>query len=177
MTSLLLVARRTSTIVALALGVVICCGVPARAQDSGSNPSFLLLGADYGAPERFSGSLAGLFPLWNPTPTRSPGRFTPMFLEIRGRVGVGGYGVGIGPRILRYGPVVGPDAKLTVIRTFSSPLHAVGSSTFVGVEVGYHMLGRVSIGVARQVDGPADRRDTLLTWGVGLAIPYGMWRW
>lgn len=177
MTQPIIVAKRLLAIFALAFGIVACDGTPAQAQDANSNPRFLLFGADYGAPERFSGSIGGLFAIRNETPTRHAGRFTPMFLEIQGRVGVGGYGVGIGPRILRYGPIVGPEAKLTVTRTFSSPLGAVGQSTYIGVAAEYHMIGRVNIGVARQVDGPTDRRDTILTWGVGVEIPYGMWRW
>jgi hypothetical protein len=169
-------ATRALTITTLALGVVVFDGAPAQAQGC-SNRCVLLLGTDYGAPERFSGSIGGLFTFRDGDLMRSPGRFTPMALEIRGRVGVGGFGVGIGPRVMRYGPLVGPEAKLTVTRTVSSPLQANGQSTYVGVEVGYHVFGRVSIGVARQVDGPADRRDTILTWGVGVEIPYGMWRW
>jgi hypothetical protein len=66
---------------------------------------------------------------------------------------------------------------MTVTRTFSSPRGGTGRSTYVGLEVGYVSLGRVSIGVARQVDGPSDRRDTILTWGVGVQVPYGFWRW
>jgi len=37
-------------------------------------------------------------------------------------------------------------------------------------------MGRVSIGIARQVDGPSDRRDTILTWSVGVQIPSGLLR-
>ena len=99
-----------------------------------------------------------------------------MALEIRARVGLEGYGVGIGPRWLLYGPF-GPEAMLTVTRTFSSPRRAIGQSTYVGLEAGYQLMGRVSIGFARQVDGPSERRDTTLTWSVGLQIPHGFWRW
>ena len=51
------------------------------------------------------------------------------------------------------------------------------SPLWSNLEVGYNTLGRVSIGFARQVDGPSDRRDTRLTWSVGVQIPYGFWRW
>jgi len=66
---------------------------------------------------------------------------------------------------------------VTVTRTFSSPLEATGQATYVGLEVGYVSLGRVSLGVAHQVDGPCDRHDTVLTWSVGVQFPYGFWRW
>jgi hypothetical protein len=170
-------AKRALTVAALALGAVVFDGEPAQAQGCGGARCVLLLGTDYGAPERFSGTIGGLFTIRDADPMQGPGHFTPLALEIRGRVGVGGYGVGIGPRVMRYGPLVGPDAKLTLTRTFSSPLNGNGQSTYLGVEVGYHVFGRVSIGVARQVDGPADRRDTIVTWSVGVEIPYGMWRW
>jgi len=61
-----------------------------------------------------------------------------------------------------------------VSRIFSSPRRAIGQSTYVGLEVGYQLLAHVSIGFARQVDGPSAQRDTTLTWSVGLQIPYGL---
>jgi hypothetical protein len=173
----ILFAKRALAAVAVALGMIVCCGMPAQAQSSDSKYSMLLLGVDYGAPERFSGSVSGLFLIRDKSPMQAAGRFTPLALEIRGRVGLGGYEIGIGPRIMRYGPFTGPEAMLTVTRTFSSPRTAIGRSTYVGVEVGYNALGRVTIGVAQQVDGPADQRDTMLTWSVGVQIPYGFWRW
>ena len=147
----------------------------ALAQNTGeSHQNLLLIGVHYGPPERVSGSVSGLFPLGRTT--RDARSVTTKALEIRASVGRGGYGVGIGPRLLNYGPF-GPEAMLTVRRTFSSPRRAIGHSTYVSLEVGYQLLGRVSIGVARQVDGPSDRRDTMLIWSVGLQIPYGIWRW
>ena len=160
---------------AMTLGIVTGNAAPARAQDSGDSLSNLLLfGVHFGAPERLSGSISGVFPYGRPK--RDGGTVTTKALEIRGRVGLGGYGVGIGPRWLLYGPF-GPEVMLTVSRTFSAPRRAIGQATSVGLEVGYQLMGRVSIGVARQVDGPSDRRDTTLTWSVGVQIPYGFWRW
>ncbi len=167
--------KRVLTTGVLALGMFIGHAATALAQNSGeSQPKLLLIGVHYGAPERVSGSVSGLFLFGRPT--RDAGSVTTKALEIRASVGLGGYGVGIGPRLLNYGPF-GPEAMLTVRRTFSSPRRATGHSTYVGLEVGYQLLGRVSIGVARQVDGPAGRRDTMLIWSVGLQIPYGIWRW
>jgi hypothetical protein len=167
-------SKRVLMAAAMALGIVTGNAAPAQAQNSSDGESNLLLfGVHYGAPERLSGSISGVFPYGRP---RDAGTVTATALEIRGCVGLGGYGVGIGPRWLLYGPF-GPEAMLTVTRTFSSPRRAVGQSTYVGLEIGYQVLGRVSIGFARQVDGPSDRRDTTLTWSVGLQIPYGFWRW
>jgi hypothetical protein len=163
-------AKRTATTAALAIAIVISQSSAAAAQPAGDSfSSLLMFGVQYGAPERLSASVAGVFPFGKPSRDGSKA------LEIRGRVGRGGYGVAIGPRLLLYGPV-GPEVMLTVTRTFSSPRRAAERSTYVGVEVGYQMLARVSIGVARQIDGPRDRRDTTLTWSVGLEIPWGIWR-
>ncbi len=166
-------SKRVLIAAAMALGIVTCHAASAQAQTSSDSlPNLLLFGVHYGAPERLSGSISGVFP-WG-APKRGPG--TVMALEIRARVGLEGYGVGIGPRWLLYGPF-GPEAMLTVTRTFSSPRRAIGQSTYVGLEAGYQLMGRVSIGFARQVDGPSERRDTTLTWSVGLQIPHGFWRW
>ena len=168
----ILFAKRPLLIAALALGIV-ACAMPAQAQNPrDSFPVVVSPGVHYDTPERLSGSISGLFPL---NPIGKAGLVW-TGLALRGRVGRGGYGVGIGPRLLVYGPW-GPEAMLTVRRTFSSPRSAIGRSTYLGFEVGYQLLGHVSMGVARQVDGPAGRRDTRLTWSVGVEIPYGMWRW
>lgn len=147
----------------------------AAAQDHGHSPlEPLEFGVHYGAPERLSGSITGVFPYGKPNPKlfNDPDKA----LTIRASAGQGGFGFGIGHRALRYGPF-GPEASMTVTRTFSSPLGSTGHSTYVGLEVGYQTLGRVSFGVAHQVDGPSDRRDTILTWSVGVQLPYGFWRW
>lgn len=159
---------------AMALGIVTGNAVPARAQDStDDSPNLLLLGVKYGAPDRLSGTVSGLFPYGRFNPERNA---ITNALEIRGRLGTEGYGVSIGQRWMSYGPF-GPEAMLTVTRTFASPLQANGHATYVGMEVGYQTLGHISIGIARQVDGPSDQRDTRLTWSVGVQIPYGFWRW
>jgi len=168
-------ARRLGSVAALALGLVVSAVTPAQAQNSGDRLSSLLLfGVHYGAPERLSGSISGVFPFG--TPKREGGGLTTNALEVRARVGLGGYGFAVGHRLLHYGPF-GPEAMLTVTRTFSSPRRATGQATYVGVEVGYQLMARVSIGVARQVDGPSHRRDTRLTWSAGLQLPNGFWRW
>ena len=170
----IIISKRVLMAAAIALGIVAGNATPAQAQNS-SDPSgnLLLFGVHYGAPERLTASVSGVFPYGRPK--WEPGKVTKA-LEIRGRIGPGGYGVGIGPRWLLYGPF-GPEAMLTVSRTFSSPRRAIGQSTYVGLEVGSQVAARVSIGVARQVDGPSAQRDTTLTWSVGLQIPYGFWRW
>jgi hypothetical protein len=166
-------ARRPAIVAAFALGVVIGPAETAAAQNDSDSPARMLeLGVHYGAPERLSGSVSGVFFYGRPNPAGVPKKV----LTVRAAVGRGGFSVGIGRRVPRYGPF-GPEALMTVTRTFSSPRRGTGQSTYVGLEVGYQSMGRVSIGVARQVDGPSDRRDTILTWSVGVQIPYGFWRW
>ena len=66
---------------------------------------------------------------------------------------------------------------MTVTRTFFITT-ALRRTVYVRWSGGENQsMGRVSIGVARQVDGPSDRRDTILTWSVGVQISYGFWRW
>jgi hypothetical protein len=164
-------SKRVLIAAAMAFGIVTGNAGPAQAQ---ALTNVLLFGVHYGAPERLSGSISGVF-LYG-RPKRDAGNARTKALDVRGCIGLEGYGVGIGPRWLLYGPF-GPEAMLTVSRTFSSPRHAVGQSTYVGLKIGYQLLGHVSIGFARQVDGPSARRDTTLTWSVGLQVPYGFWRW
>ena len=164
-------AHRTANIAALAIVLVISQAGTAAAQNkSEPTPKFLELGVHYGAPERLSGSLTGVFFYSKPDP------ITGKALTMRAAVGNGGFNAGIGHRWGFYGPF-GPEASLTVTRTWSSPRGATGRSTYVGVEAGYVSMGRFSIGVARQVDGPSDRRDTILRCSLGVQVPYGFWRW
>jgi hypothetical protein len=166
-------------------GVIVCIPAPAPAQEPAqpktaaaqkhpdSSFELLELGLYYGAPERLAGSISGVFFYGevNPKNPNTPKKA----LTLRGAAGQGGFSVGIGHRAPLYFSF-GPEALLTVTRTFSSPRGSTGQSTYVGVEVGYVSLGRVSLGVARQVDGPSDRRDTIFTWSVGVQFPYGFWR-
>jgi hypothetical protein len=165
--------------------VIVCMPAPALAHEPGQaetaaaqnhgDPSFKLLelGVYYGAPERLSGSISGVFLEPNP---RNINGVSKKALTIRAAAGQGGFSAGIGYRAPRYASF-GPEALMTVTRTFSSPRGGTGQSTYVGLEVGYVSLGRVGIGIARQVDGASDRRDTILTWSVGVQFPYGFWRW
>jgi hypothetical protein len=167
----ILFPRPMLTAAALSLGMVIGQAAPARAQ--ASNVSFadrLLFGVHYGGPERLSGSVSFLVLPIGKVPTST-------VLEVRGRAGLGGYSVGVGPRLLLYGTVTGADALVTITRTSSSPRGAVGQSTYIGFEAGVQALARISLGVGRQIDGPSDRRDTMVIWTVGVQMPTCMWRW
>lgn len=152
--------QRTTLTSAWALAaVIVCVPAPALAQEPGhaetaaaqndrdSSPKLLELGVHYGGPERLSGSITGVFYYGDPEPN---GVVPKKLLTIRAAAGQGGFSVGIGHRVPRYGPF-GPEALMTVTRTFSSPRGGTGQSTYVGLEAGYVSLGRVSIGVARQV--------------------------
>jgi hypothetical protein len=167
-------SRRAIPIATCALSAQIGAAMPAQAQ-SASQPSrgVLELGVHYGAPERLSGSVSGIFAYGRPS--RHTGAPTKA-LAIRGGVGRGGMTFGIGHRVLGYGPF-GPDATMTVTRTFSLPRQATARSTYLGLDVGLQLMGRATLGVARQVDGPSVRRDTVVTWSVGVQVPYGFWRW
>lgn len=178
--------RTTLTSAWVLAAVIVCVPAPALAQEPGhaetaaaqnhrdSSFKLLELGVYYGTPERLSGSISGVL-FYGETNPKNPN--TPKkALSIRAAAGQGGFSVGIGHRAPRYFSF-GPEALMTVTRTFSSPRGGTGQSTYVGLEAGYVSLGRVSIGVARQVDGPSDRRDTILTWSVGVQFPYGFWRW
>ena len=147
-------------------------GRVARAHGAASY-TLLELGVYYGAPERVSASISGVF--LEPDAKRING-VSKKALTIRAAGGQGAFSAGIGYRAPLYFSF-GPEVLMTVTRTFSSPRGATGHSTYVGLEAGYVSLGRVSIGVARQVNGPSDRRDTILTWNVGVQIPNGFWRW
>jgi len=176
-----ILSKRVLLATLTAVGLLTANAASAQAQaqpepqprSSSDSPYTLLFGVQYGAPERISGSVSGLFAYGKFNPKRNA---VVNALEIRGSIGTGGYGLGIGPRWMLYGPF-GPQAMATVRRTLSSPRHANRQATYVGLEVGYQLLGHVNIGFARQVDGPSSQRDTTLTWSVGVQIPYGFWRW
>ena len=162
-------------IATVTVAVILSANAASAQTENSADPSYklLLFGVQYGAPERVSGSVSGLFAYGRLDPKRNA---VVNGLEIRGSIGPGGYGVAIGPRWMLYGPF-GPQAMVTATRTFSSPRNANGQATYIGLEVGYQLLGHVNIGFARQVDGPSAQRDTTLTWSVGVQIPYGFWRW
>lgn len=165
--------------------VIVCMPASALAQERGQaktvvaqdpdapSPKLLELGGYYGAPDRLAGSISGVFLEADPT---SVNGLSKKALIIRAAAGLGGVSAGIGCRAPLYFSF-GPEALMTVTRTFSSARGSTGQSTYVGLEVGYVSVGRVGIGVARQVDGPPHRHDTILTWSVGVQIPYGFWRW
>ena len=83
---------------AMALGIVTGNAAPAQAQNPGDSfTNLLLFGVHYGAPERLSGSISGVFPFGK---LSQDGYARTKALEIRGCVGLEGYGVAIGPRWL-----------------------------------------------------------------------------
>jgi hypothetical protein len=142
--------------------------VAAQAQGQESRPERILeFGAGYGAPNRFAGSVSYSTYRVRPDATVTTG------LVLRGEIGRGGVSAGIGLRVPAYGPF-GPEVLLTATRTFSPPRRAHGEATYIGVDVGYVTMARVSLGVAREIGG---RHNTLFTWSVGVQIPYGFWRW
>ena len=76
---------------AMALGIVTGNAAPAQAQNSSESSTKLLeFGVHYGAPERLSGSISGVFSYGRPKP--QTGNVQTKALEIRGCIGPGGYG-------------------------------------------------------------------------------------
>jgi len=72
------------------------------------------------------------------------------------------------------------DVRAVITRTWDHPLGASPNSTYAGGEVGWGgpvaFLGllRPSVGYAKRVSGPSSGNGHIVTWGVGLAIP---WVW
>jgi hypothetical protein len=94
-------SKRVLMAAAMALGIVTGNAAPAQAQNSSDSSMKLLeFGVHYGAPERLSGSISGVFPYGRPKP--EAGNVRTKALEIRGCIGPGGYGVGIGSRWMLY---------------------------------------------------------------------------
>src|SRR5262245_10617194 len=91
---------------------------------------------------------------------------------VGGRVGRGGMQAWVGKALI--GNVGGGDLRAVVTRTWNSPRGASANSTYVGGEVGWGLLVRLSVGFAKRIAGPATDDDTIITWGVGLEIP--VWR-
>ena len=116
MPSRIVVAQRRAIVAAFAIGLVIGHAETAAAQNRGEpTTKFLELGVHYAAPERLSGSITGVFYYGDPEPN---GVVPKNILTIRAAAGLGGFSVGIGHRVPRYGPF-GPEALMTVTRTFS----------------------------------------------------------
>lgn len=84
---------------------------------------------------------------------------------VGGSVGQGGMQVWGGPA-----QPVG-DFRAVVTRTWDGPRGASANSTYVGGEVGFGLLARLSVGYAKRISGPSTGDDHILTWGVGLQIP------
>jgi hypothetical protein len=93
---------------------------------------------------------------------------------VGGSVGQGGMQVHGGMQV--WGGLAQPvgDFRAVVTRTWNSPRGASANSTYVGGEVGFGLVARLSVGYAKRISGPSAGDDHVLTWGVGLQIP--VWR-
>ena len=90
---------------------------------------------------------------------------------VGGSVGQGGMQVHGGMQVFG-GPAqpVG-DFRAVVTRTWNSPRGASANSTYVGGEVGFGLIARLSVGYAKRISGPLTGDDHIVTWGIGLQIP------
>ena len=91
---------------------------------------------------------------------------------VGGNVGRGGMQAWLGKALI--GNVGGGDVRAVVFRTWENPRDASANSTYVGGEVGWGLLVRLSVGFAKRIAGPATDHDRIITWGVGIEIP--IWR-
>jgi hypothetical protein len=159
--------------------VLLAFAAPLAAQES-SQPidhPVVLVGAQFGAPTRLSGSAGVLI--------APPKRFTPQAspdssragLVVKGTAGMGGFSVAAGAAALALeGPYLttGFDALVTVTRTGQTPRAAGVHSTYVGVEGGLVIMSvRLSAGVAHRATGPPGSNATIFTWSAGVQIPLG----
>ena len=63
------------------------------------------------------------------------------------------------------------DVRAVVTRTWTDPRGASANSTYLGGEVGFGLLWRVSVGYAKRVVGPSTADDHIVTWGLGVDVP------
>jgi hypothetical protein len=91
-------------------------------------------------------------------------------LIVGGSVGPGGMKAWGGTALLH---PLGGDLRAVFTRTWNHPRDASANSTYVGGEVGWGGLGlRLSLGYGKRVGAPSTDRDHIVTWGVGLEIPW-----
>jgi len=138
---------------------------PAQAQAParGNFGNGLLIGVNYGTPLRgaFSG---GVF-----IHSRDLGNEGAVGTIAGGSVGRGGMEVWGGRKAVALG---GGDYRAVLTRTWNGPRGGASpNSTYLGGEVAFGgLIGRLSVGYARQIAGPGARRDHVITWGVGIEI-------
>jgi hypothetical protein len=148
-----------------------------RASCAAADPVVLLSG-QYGAPARYSGSLAVLIPV-----ERSSGSDTVPVATTRGPlIGATG-GAGAGRLELGYVALVssgspiwsfGFDGRASIMRTWESAKEAAPGSTYIGLEAGIMLsLVRLSVGVGQRIAGASGDHGTIITWSAGIQVPIG----
>ena len=149
----------------------------AQGEPTRSNHPVFLVGGQYGAPTRLTGTAGVLIAPARPfKPGTSPDS-SRVGLVVAGSAGTGGWRVAAGGAALALeGPFLttGFDALFTVTRTTETPRDAAAASTYVGGEAGLVIMSvRLSAGVARRAAGTPGPKATIFTWGVGVQIPLG----
>jgi hypothetical protein len=164
----------------VAIGLVVAASTAraaaALAQEPGENGPIVLLGAQYGAPQRIAGGVIVLIPVGDVVSedNLSGARGG----EVRGSVGVGGWQVAGGAFVSRF--PFWADLLLTLTRTSTNPSGASADSTYLGVEAGlalpvYEIRRsfinvRPSVGIAQRVGGGSGTKATAFTWSIGTHI-------
>jgi len=141
---------------------LITCVCPATIEASDFHA--LLIDTNYAAPVRWNVG-ASLF-LSHEDVGHSDGGTG---IIVGGGVGKGGMQVWGGTAVLG-GP--NADVRAVITRTWDNPNGASANSTYVGGEVGFGLLWRVSVGYARRISGHSTRHDQIITWGVGVEVPW-----
>ena len=138
---------------------------PAQATATGDFGNGLLIGVNYGTPLRWAFS-GGLFIHSHDLGNEGEGAVGTILGGSVGREGIEVWG---GRKAVALG---GGDFRAVLTRTWNSPRGGASpNSTYLGGEVAFGgLLGRLSVGYARQIAGPAARRDHVITWGVGIEI-------
>jgi len=171
------VLRRT---VGLAAALVLFAA-PALAQAQGASARLdhpvLLVGGQYGAPTRLTGTAGLLIARPRPFESGTAPDSSRAGLVLTVGAGTGGVRVAAGAAALALeGPMLttGLDALFTLSRTADSPRGATGGSTYIGGEVGLVIMSvRLSAGVARRTAGDPAPKATIFTWSVGVQLPLG----
>ena len=168
-------AGRVLGLAAALLGVA----APALAQRASArlDHPVLLVGGQYGAPTRLTGTAGLLIARPRPFESGTAPDSSRAGLVLTVGAGTGGFRVAAGATALALeGPMLttGLDALVTLSRTADSPRGATGESTYIGGEVGLVLMSvRLSAGVARRTAGASGPKATIFTWSVGVQIPLG----
>jgi hypothetical protein len=175
-----------STAAVVASGATVVVELNERNGQSTQMPSaergpFMAPFAQYGAPLRWTGGVSVLVPVGRTR--RESGILGARGIELQASGGQGGWRVAAGAAAAAF-PFWWADVLVTATRTTADPRGSIPQSTYVGVEAGcavilpleewvrlpFILMFKPSVGVARQLDAPAEGKRTVFTWSTGAHI-------